>query len=82
MNISTNMYLLKTADCSEREFKCANGVNKYKPSTYCIPIEWRCDADIGDCTDGSDESSCPGCSSSIFIHTYMYIKIYATLHHM
>ena len=38
-------------NCSHLEFQCT-----FPP--YCIYQEWRCDGER-DCSDGSDEHSCP-----------------------
>uniref|UniRef100_A0A4W5P137 Low density lipoprotein receptor b n=1 Tax=Hucho hucho TaxID=62062 RepID=A0A4W5P137_9TELE len=44
------IFLLKQTNCTNDEFRCSNG--------QCIAVSFVCDKD-NDCSDGSDETSCP-----------------------
>lgn len=45
--------------CKTDEFTCSSG------TTSCIPLQWRCDGQI-ECSDFSDEISCPVCGDDKF----------------
>ena len=44
---------------SQTDYRCMEGKVKCLDGIQCINKDYMCDADV-DCSDGSDEETCPG----------------------